>query len=57
MTDDVNSLNVEHLTIDYVTADGTVHAVNDVSLKIARQKVMGLVGETGAEKRAQPLRS
>ncbi len=55
MTDDSYSLNVEHLTIDYVTADGTVHAVNDVSLKIGRQKVMGLVGETGAGKTSTAL--
>ena len=55
MDENKNALQVEHLTIDYVTADGTVHAVNDVSFSIGRQRVMGLVGETGAGKTSTAL--
>ena len=43
-------LEIDHLTVHYETNDGTVHAVEDLSLKIAPQQALGLVGETGAGK-------
>lgn len=43
-------LDVHDLVIEYVTDDGTVHAVNRVDLQIGRGETLGLVGETGAGK-------
>lgn len=45
-----NILQIHNLTISYESADGTVHAVNDLSLDVVRGKTLGLVGETGAGK-------
>ena len=43
-------LEVKDLTIQYVTEDGIVRAVNHVDFSIDRGAFMGLVGETGAGK-------
>lgn len=43
-------LEVKDLTIQYVTEDGIVRAVNHVDFSIDRGASMGLVGETGAGK-------
>ena len=43
-------LTVKNLTVEYVTSDETVHAVNNVSFGIDKGKTLGLVGETGAGK-------
>ena len=43
-------MEVKDLTIHYETDDGIVEAVNNVSLKIDKGEVLGLVGETGAGK-------
>lgn len=43
-------LDVRDLVIEYVTDNGTVHAVNHVDLQIGRGETLGLVGETGAGK-------
>lgn len=43
-------LNIEDLSVEYITNDGVVRAVSDVNLKIKPQKTLGLVGETGAGK-------
>ena len=55
MAAEQDSLSIRNLTIEYVTADGTVHAVNDVSLRIGRKRCMGLVGDTGAGKTSTAL--
>jgi len=44
------ALDVENLSIRYVTDDETVYAVNDISFKLERKQTLGLVGETGAGK-------
>ena len=44
------ALEIKDLSIRFVTEDETVYAVNDVSLRVARKKTLGLVGETGAGK-------
>ena len=41
-------LEIEDLTIQYVTEDGVFEAVNHVDLKLEKGDVLGLVGETGA---------
>ena len=43
-------VEVKDLTVHYETDDGIVEAVNNVSLKIEKGEVLGLVGETGAGK-------
>jgi len=49
------ALRIENLTVQYVSGDEIVHAVNDVNLSIASGKTLGLVGETGAGKTTTAL--
>ncbi len=37
-------LEVNHLSVDYYAASGTVHAVTDVSLTLQRGEILGLAG-------------
>src|SRR5579864_8007971 len=48
MTDAV--LEVKHLSVDYGSASGAVHAVNDVSFTLRRGQILGLAGESGSGK-------
>ncbi|MCD8231346.1 MAG: ABC transporter ATP-binding protein [Clostridiales bacterium] len=50
MSKENNFLEVKNLTVEYVTKEETVHAVNDVSFSLEKGKVLGMVGETGAGK-------
>jgi len=50
-----NLLDINNLSIHYITEDGTVRAVNDLSLSIKRGETVGLVGETGAGKTTTAL--
>ncbi len=43
-------LSIEHLSLQYATQRGPVHALQDVSLAIPRGGAMGLVGESGSGK-------
>ncbi len=43
-------LDVRGLSVDYVSAQGLVHVVDDVSLTLRRGEVHGLVGESGCGK-------
>ncbi|HET9920055.1 MAG TPA: ABC transporter ATP-binding protein [Ktedonobacteraceae bacterium] len=43
-------LEVKNLGVDYSAANGTVHAVIDVSFTLERGKVLGLAGESGSGK-------
>ena len=43
-------LEIKHISVDYFAANGTVHAVNDVSLSLKRGEVLGLAGESGCGK-------
>ncbi len=43
-------LEVDHLSVDYYAASGTVHAVRDVSFTLARGEILGLAGESGCGK-------
>ena len=48
-------LEINNLTIHYVTTDGTVKAVNEINLGIEKGETLGLVGETGAGKTTTAL--
>ncbi|MGI6404004.1 MAG: ABC transporter ATP-binding protein [Oscillospiraceae bacterium] len=48
-------LDIQDLVVHYETEDGVVEAVNGVNLKLAKQKAIGLVGETGAGKTTTAL--
>lgn len=45
-----NILEIKNLTVEFVTEDETVQAVNNLSLSLEKGKTIGLVGETGAGK-------
>ncbi len=48
MSDDI--LNVRDLNIEYLTRNGTVHALKDVSFNVAKKETLGIVGESGCGK-------
>ncbi len=53
---DLNTLlSVENLSIEYVTDDGIVKAVNNLSFNLMKGEALGLVGETGAGKTTTAL--
>lgn len=43
-------LLIENLSVDYTTDSHPVHAVRDVSLRVHRGEVVGLIGESGSGK-------
>lgn len=43
-------LEINDLTVEYTSDHETVHAVNNISLKLKKGETLGLVGETGAGK-------
>lgn len=48
-------LAVRNLTVEYVTAEGVVHAVTDVSFDVFPRETLGLVDESGSGKTATCL--
>ena len=48
-------LEIKNLVAEYHTEDGTVHALNGVSLSLKKGTTLGLVGETGAGKTTTAL--
>ncbi len=48
-------LEIEGLSVEYRTMEGTVYAINDVDLTIPKGMTLGLVGETGAGKSTTAL--
>ena len=51
----MKQLEIKDLTVHFVTREGTVRAVNNVSLDLNRGETLGLVGETGAGKTTTAL--
>ncbi len=45
-----NLLEINNLTVEYVSDEETVYAVNDITLAVKKGESLGLVGETGAGK-------
>ncbi|MFG1945441.1 ABC transporter ATP-binding protein [Nonomuraea sp. NPDC048826] len=43
-------LDVKGLDVDYISAKGTVRAVNDVSFQLRRGEILGVAGESGCGK-------
>lgn len=43
-------LEVNHLNVDYLASNGTVHAVTDVSFTLRCGEILGLAGESGSGK-------
>ncbi len=50
MTDASPLLDVRHLSVDYHSDNGTVHAVTDVSFTLHRGEILGIAGESGCGK-------
>ncbi len=48
--EDKKVLEIQDLTVEYITHDEIIHAVTNLSLTIKQNKTIGLVGETGAGK-------
>ncbi|MDR1378456.1 MAG: ABC transporter ATP-binding protein [Synergistaceae bacterium] len=48
-------LDIQDLTIQYVTDNGTVHAVENLNLQLGHGETLGFVGETGAGKTTTAL--
>ena len=50
MEDRKTILNVNNLSVDFKTNQGTVHAVRDVSFHVQEGEILGIVGESGSGK-------
>ncbi|MEM8630920.1 MAG: ABC transporter ATP-binding protein [Pseudomonadota bacterium] len=51
----MNVLTIEHLSIDFPTTKGVVHAVTDLSLSVAKGRRVGFIGESGSGKTTTAL--
>ncbi len=47
---DAPLVEIENLSVDFATSRGPMHVLRDVSLTIARRRIVGLVGESGSGK-------
>src|SRR2546423_14511514 len=43
-------LEIKNMSVDYYAANGTVHALTDVSITLERGQILGLAGESGSGK-------
>lgn len=50
-------LSVRHLSVDFVSIDGRVHVLNDISFDVKKGEIVGVVGESGSGKTTLGLAS
>jgi oligopeptide/dipeptide ABC transporter ATP-binding protein len=43
-------LSVRHLSVDFVSQEGRVHVLNDISFDVRKGEIVGVVGESGSGK-------
>src|SRR5438045_8236286 len=43
-------LEIKNMSVDYYAANGTVHALTNVSMTLERGQILGLAGESGSGK-------
>lgn len=48
-------LAIESLSVDFITVNGTTHALKDISFTVSRNEVVALVGESGSGKSVTSL--
>ena len=46
----MSMLEIQHLSTDFETENGMIHAVRDVSLSVDKVEVLGIVGESVPER-------
>ena len=50
ITSGVPLLDIQRLSVDFVTRKGTVRAIDDISLAVGKGETLGIVGESGSGK-------
>jgi oligopeptide/dipeptide ABC transporter ATP-binding protein len=55
MNQDSPLLNIQGLYVEFRTAEGTVHAVNNLSFSLNKGETLGIVGESGSGKSVSSL--